>query len=188
MSLYLQFAQLLDYPDASLSQRILESIAELKTMRPEAASLLEHFQHSQQNLGIARLQEAYTATFDLQPECTLNLGYHLFGEDQRRGMFLAKLKEFYQKADIETGSELPDNLCHLLRYVAARPESDESKSIVADCLVPAVSKIAQSAREKSDPYQPVLEALLVWLQNQPENELVPPVIKVHSERFSVSSE
>jgi len=188
MSLYLQFAQLLDYPDAGLSQRIQESIAELETISPEVASLLERFQRSQQNLGIARLQEAYTATFDLQPECTLNLGYHLFGEDQRRGMFLAKLKEFYQKADIDTGSELPDHLCHLLRYVAARPESEESRAIVADCLLPALAKIAQGMKHKADPYQLLLDALLFCLENESANESDSHGTDVHSGRVSVGPE
>jgi len=186
MSLYLQFAQLLDYPDASLSQRIQESIAELKTVWPEAARLLEAFQDSQQNLGLARLQESYTSTFDLQPECTLNLGYHLFGEDQRRGMFLAKLKEFYQKADIDTGSELPDHLCHLLRYVAARPESEESRAMVADCLLPALAKIAQGMKHKADPYQSLLDALLFCLENESASEPVFHRTEVHSGRVSIS--
>jgi len=188
MSLYLQFAQLLDYPDASLSQRIQESIAELKTVWPEAARLLEAFQDSQQNLGLARLQESYTSTFDLQPECTLNLGYHLFGEDQRRGMFLAKLKEFYQKADVDTGSELPDHLCHLLRYVAVRPESEESRAIIADCLLPAAFKIAQGMKHKADPYQPVLDALLFCLENESASESVSHGTEVHSGRVSVAPE
>lgn len=171
MNLYLQFAQLLDYPDHNLPRQIEECAAELKATSPQAARLLEDFQHSQQEMGIVHLQEAYTATFDLQPECTLNLGYHLFGEDQRRGIFLAKLKEFYEKAAIDTGTELPDHLCHLLRYVAARPESEESRAIVADCLLPAVSKIAQGIREKTNAYQPILDALLLWLQKEAESAL-----------------
>ena len=188
MSIYLQFAQLFDYPDHNLPRQIEECAAELKGTLPQAARLLEEFQHSQQKLGISHLQEAYTATFDLQPECTLNLGYHLFGEDQRRGMFLAKLKGFCEKAAIDTGSELPDNLCHLLRYVAARPESEESRAIVADCLLPAVSKIARGTSEKSNPYRPVLDALLLLLQYGSEAEPVPSGLRVHVEHFSGSSE
>ena len=188
MSLYFQFAQLLDYPDASLPKRVEQCAAELKGVFLQAARLLEDFQHSQQEFAIARLQEAYTATFDLQPDCTLNLGYHLFGEDQRRGLFLAKLREFYEKAGIATGSELPDHLCHLLRYVAARPEGVESGAIVADCLLPAVSKIAQAIRDKSNPYQPVLDALLLWMQHASESAPDPSGIEVRAGRLSVLSE
>lgn len=188
MSLYLQFAPLFDYPDANLSRRIGECTVELGTVCPDAARLLETFQHTERELGIAALQEAYTATFDLQPECTLNLGYHLFGEDQRRGVFLAKLKEFYKTASIDTGSELPDHLGHLLRYVAARPESEESQAIVSDCLLPAVAKIAQGMKHKADPYQPVLDALLLCLENESASEPVSRGIEVHAGRCSVSSE
>lgn len=186
MSLYLQFARLFDYPDANLSHRIEECAAELKTVCPEAARLLETFQHSERKLGITALQEAYTATFDLQPECTLNLGYHLFGEDQRRGLFLAKLKEFYETAAIDTASELPDHLCHLLRYVAARPACEESRAIIGDCLLPAIAKIAQGMKHQTDPYQPVLDALLLCLENESASEPVSHGIEVHAGRVSVS--
>ena len=188
MSLYLQFAPLFDYPDPNLSRRIEECTAELKTVCPRAAGLLETFQHSERKLGITALQEAYTGTFDLQPECTLNLGYHLFGEDQRRGVFLAKLKELYQTAGIVTGSELPDHLCHLLRYVAARPQSEESRAIVGDCLLPAIAKIAQGMKHKADPYRPVLDALLLCLENESASEPVSHGIEVHAGRVSVSRE
>ncbi len=188
MSLYLQFACLFDYPDSHLSRRIEECTVELKTAWPEAASLLETFQHTQRELGLAALQEAYTARFDLQPECTLNLGYHLFGEDQRRGVFLAKLKEIFETAAIDTGTELPDHLCHLLRYVAARPDSEESRAILADCLLPALARVAQSMKHKADPYQPVLDALLLCLEQESASEPVSRGIEVHAGRCSASPE
>lgn len=172
MNVYLQFANLLDYPDDRLPQRLEECSTELATVSPEATKLLKSFQRSQQELGITRLQEAYTSTFDLQPECTLNLGYHLFGEDPRYGMFLAKLKELFQEAGVDTGTELPDHLCYLLRYVAAVPASDKSSTIISDCLLPAASKIAQSMHKKLNPYRPLVEALLLWLEEESRSEAV----------------
>lgn len=186
MNLYLLFAELLDYPNDRLPQRVEECSRELATAFPKAAELLESLRRSQQELGIARLQEAYTSTFDLQPECTLNLGYHLFGEDQRRGMFLAKLKELFQQAGVETAKELPDHLCHLLRYVAARPASEESNAIISDCLLPATSKIVQAMKEKSNPYQPVVEALLLWLEGESRSEAVSSAMHIESAHLSSS--
>jgi len=186
MNLYLLFAELLDYPDDSLPQRVEESSRELATAYPKATERLESFRCSQQELGIARLQEVYTSTFDLQPECTLNLGYHLFGEDQRRGMFLAKLKELFQQAGVETARELPDHLCYLLRYVAARPASDESSAIISDCLLPAASKIVQGMNEKSNLYRPVLEALLLWLEGESRSETVSSAMHIESPHLSSS--
>jgi nitrate reductase delta subunit len=170
MNLYFLFAELLDYPSDSLPQRVEECGLALATASPEATKLLESFQRSQQELGITRLQEAYTSTFDLQPECTLNLGYHLFGEDRRCGMFLAKLKELFEEAGISSDNELPDHLCYLLRYVAAAPPSDKSDAIVSDCLLPATSKIVQYMKEKPSPYRPLLEALLLWLEGELRSE------------------
>jgi nitrate reductase delta subunit len=170
MNLYLLFAELLDYPGDGLPHRVEECSLALTTVSLEATKLLKSFQRSQQELGITRLQEAYTSTFDMQPECTLNLGYHLFGEDQRCGMFLAKLKELFDEAGVDTGTELPDHLCCLLRYVAATPASDTSNPIIPDCLLPAVSKIVQSMNEQSSPYQPLLEALLLWLDGESRSE------------------
>lgn len=186
MNLNLLFAELLDYPNESLPARVEEGSRELATAFPKAAELLESFRRSQQELGIARLQEAYTSTFDLQPECTLNLGYHLFGEDQRRGMFLAKLKELFHEAEVETRNELPDHLCYLLRYVAARPASDESSAIISDCLLPAASKIVQGMNEKSNPYRPALEALLLWLEGESRNEAVSSAMHIESAYLSSS--
>lgn len=186
MSLYLLFADLFDYPDNKLLVRA-KCAAELETLNPEAARLLKSFNRSLQDLGIARLQEAYTSAFDLQPECTLNLSYHLFGEDQRRGMFLAKLKEFYQEAGIETGHELPDHVSYLLRYVAIRPESEESRAIITDCLLPAISKISQGMAEKSFPYPLLLNALLLWLEPESANEAVSSGVKIQAGCFPASS-
>lgn len=186
MNLYLLFAELLDYPNDSLPRRVEECSLELATAFPKAAELLASLQRSQQELGITRLQEAYTSTFDLQPECTLNLGYHLFGEDQRRGMFLAKLKELFHEAEVETGKELPDHLCYLLRYVAARPATDESSAIISDCLLPAASKIVQGMKEKSNPYRPVVEALLLWLEGESRSEAVSSGTHIESSQLSSS--
>jgi nitrate reductase molybdenum cofactor assembly chaperone NarJ/NarW len=184
MNLYLLFAEVLDYPNDSLPQRVEECSLELATAFPEATKLLKSFQRSQQELGITRLQEAYTSTFDLRPECTLNLGYHLFGEDQRCGMFLAKLKELFHEAGVDTGKELPDHLCYLLRYVAARPGSDKSSAIISDCLLPAASKIAQGMNEKSNPYRPVVEALLLWLEGESQSEAVLSGMHIDSSHLS----
>jgi nitrate reductase molybdenum cofactor assembly chaperone NarJ/NarW len=166
MELYSQFADLFEYPDERLPMRIEKCIGQIQATFPDSGKLLEQFRQAQQEIGISRLQEAYTSVFDLQPECTLNLSYHIFGEDQRRGMFLAKLKDFYSEAGIETGSELPDHLCFLLRYVAARYGSEESNAIIGDCLLPALSRILQNLKDKSSPYEALLKALARCLEQQ----------------------
>ena len=37
-----------------------------------------------------QIQELYTRTFDINPVCTLEIGWHIFGEDYARGALLVK--------------------------------------------------------------------------------------------------
>ncbi|MGH9739037.1 MAG: nitrate reductase molybdenum cofactor assembly chaperone [Candidatus Acidiferrales bacterium] len=166
MSAYLLFAEVLDYPGPELSRRVSELACELAIELPQAEGLIKTFQGSHESMGTAKLQEIYTRTFDMQPDCTPNLGYHLFGEDQRRGVFLAKLNELYQQAKVDTGNELPDHVCFLLRYLATGLGTEETTDIITDCLLPAVSKIAHRVDAPSNPYRGVLDALLLWLEKE----------------------
>ena len=189
MSLYLQFADLFDYPDERFPERMAKTIADLEALLPEAARCLEAFYGYAQEIGISRLQEAYTSVFDLQPECTLNLSYHLFGEDQRRGMFLAKLKELYAETGIDSGTELPDHLCYLLRYVGADPQRAESKAVLNDCLIPCVSTILQAMKNESILYGHLLKAFFLWLGHESAGagESVSPSPDTRSAHVSASS-
>lgn len=163
MSVYALFADILNYPAPGLSERVNDCASKLATDLPHAGELLRRFQRAHAELGTARLQEIYASTFDMQPECTPNLSYHLFGEDQRRGLFLAKLTELFQPAGVDTGNELPDHLCCLLLYLATGPGAAATADLITDCLLPAVSKIARGVDEASNPYRTVLDALLLVL-------------------------
>ena len=81
--------------------------------------------------SLGQLQEAYTNAFDLRPDCTPNLGYHLFGDDGRRGLFLAELKGRMEARGIPLGFELPDHISLLLRYLDAAEEERALSSRIA---------------------------------------------------------
>lgn len=164
MNACLIFAELLDYPAQDLSVRVNDCASELATVAPHVDEMLAAFARAQAELGLGRLQEIYASAFDMQPECTLNLSYHLFGEDQRRGMFLAKLSGFYREAGLDVGNELPDHLCCLLRYLSTEPGAAVAGDLVSDCLQPAVMKIAHGIDASSNPYRFLLDALLLWLE------------------------
>lgn len=69
-----------------------------------------------------RLQENYTAAFDLRPETTLNLTYHAFGDNEKRAAALARLQHVYDQAGWErTTGELPDYLPLMLEFLAIQP-------------------------------------------------------------------
>ena len=164
MDLYELFAEILDYPGPRLAASTENCARRLARELPKAEELLRNFQKSHAGVSLGQLQEAYTSIFDMQPECTLNLGYQLLGDDWRRSVFLFKLKEMYQAHNFDIGCELPDHLCVLLRFLATQPE-DREAALVDDGLVPALSRLASSVQLGETPYRWVLQALLCWLRD-----------------------
>lgn len=172
MDLYELFAEILDYPGPRLAASTEDCARRLARKLPKAEELLRNFQKSHAGVSLGQLQEAYTSIFDMQPECTLNLGYQLLGDDWRRSVFLFKLKEMYQAHNFDVGCELPDHLCVLLRFLATQPEDREAAALVDDGLVPALSRLAPSVQLGETPYRWVLQALLCWLRDS-RNALEP---------------
>lgn len=164
MNAYELFAEILDYPGPDLIACVQDCAALIELESPEIAGMLRRFQTYQTAVSLGKLQEAYTSVFDMQPECTLNLGYQLLGDDWRRSILLFKLKEMYEANNFDSGCELPDHLCVLLRFLAIPKNSSEAAGLVDDCLLPTLSRMAASIQLGESPYRWVLQALLSWLR------------------------
>ncbi len=112
--------------------------------------------------GPRGLEEAYSATFDLQPACAPYVGHHLLGDGPQRGLFLARLAGVYRDdgfADRAAGGELPDHVAVVLRYLAATPRGDARDALLRDGLVPAVDRMLAALDGPGNPYRAVLSAL-----------------------------
>lgn len=166
MAVYALFADILDYPGPGIASQVRDCISELVAEHPEASGLITEFQAEQARMSLGQLQEMYTSTFDMRRDCTPHLGYHLFGDDTRRAVFMARLKERMEAHHVVTGRELPDHLSLVLRLLEKQGAADEGRSLVEDCLIPAVSRMAKVLDQDggSNPYGRVLRALLVLLQ------------------------
>lgn len=115
---------LLQYPDEAFN-RSMSAMAESIERLPHSASkekLLQFITYIKATPLIS-VQETYTETFDLNPSTCLNLTYHIFGDDEKRGKVMAHLQEIYQKAGYETTSgELPDYLPLMLEFLSECPD------------------------------------------------------------------
>lgn len=160
---YELMAGLLDYPDAGLPDRVKACRAALNA---GAAACLDRFRAAIRPLGQGALEELYTATFDMAADRSLYVGHHLFGEDARRSLFLVKLKEHYRAYGFDSGRELPDHLCVMLRFLACREPDEETSELVHDCIVPALAKALQGADETAAAYVAVLKAILLGLDGE----------------------
>ncbi len=163
---YALLARLVDYPGPDLARTLGECIAAVTPESSEAAALLEQFRDLLLALDCARMEEHYTRTFDLQAETSLYIGHQLFGEDWRRSLFMARLQHRYREIGFACGSEMPDHLAAILRFVAAAGPDPEAAELIPECVVPALSRLLRAMDGKDSPYQPALRAMLVLFRSR----------------------
>lgn len=163
--LYALFAEMLEYPTCSFSECFEECVSLLFGWDSEAANLLKKNESVLTRMPLTQMQETYTRTFDLQPACFPYAGYHLFGENYRRGMFMSELKRYYLSHGFSIDKELPDHLAVILRFLAQSPVDEENDELVQDCMIPALEKmLKRGGREEDNPYRGILHALLLMLE------------------------
>jgi nitrate reductase delta subunit len=165
-------ADLLAYPDEGLPARAVALAEQVKWYSETWEDLFEAFALHLSLTPLTELEEAYTRTFDLNPSCCMDLGWHLFGEAYKRGHFLANLRTRLHQHGIAEGSELPDHLPTVLRLLP-KLEKEDAEGLVRDCVLPALAKIRGNLGEAAGPYPLVLEAIELLLKElAPEGEAV----------------
>ncbi|MGE5571353.1 MAG: nitrate reductase molybdenum cofactor assembly chaperone [Rhodospirillales bacterium] len=101
------------------------------------------------------MQELYIQTFEFDPACTLEIGWHLFGENYERGEFLVRMRGQLRQHGIAETSELPDHLTHVLQLIG-RMKPGEAARLVGESVLPALEKIRLP---EDNPYREVLDAV-----------------------------
>jgi nitrate reductase delta subunit len=145
-------AQLLAYPDSSVlvnRQVIAEDcFVALQNDTEGLAQLFQPFVAFVQTATISDQQEAYTRTFDFNPASSLEVGWHLYGEDYARGDFLVKCRDLLATYGIpESTTELPDHLVYLLQVLAAMPP-DVAQAFGSQYVARAVDKLVPGLDSK----------------------------------------
>lgn len=131
---------------------------------PEAASRISNFGEYLERHTLDEVEEAFTGTFDINPGCALEIGWHLFGEEYARGLFLVRMREELKKYGLEESAELPDHVTHVLSVVAAMSE-EEAERFVSACVLPAIKKMHAALERKDSPYGDVVTCLALILQH-----------------------
>jgi nitrate reductase delta subunit len=157
------FAGLLEYPRGGEAELAAEGASALAGVHPEAASLLGGVRAFLAETPLARAEEVFTATFDLQATCAPYAGVHLFGEGYKRRVFLAGLSAMYASRGFSAGQELPDHITALLRFLAGPADEEEARILMEDGLAPALAKMIETFTDSGNPYGDVLRALRMVL-------------------------
>jgi nitrate reductase delta subunit len=150
--------RLLSYPDPRTAQAAELLYVALQGELPEAAQGAARFGEFVEQHELWELEEVFTRTFDVNPACALEVGWHLFGEEYARGMFLVRMRQELRKYGLPESSELPDHMTHVLAVVAAMPD-DEAARFVRACVQPAVEKMHQALANQDTPYRHVVACL-----------------------------
>ena len=149
--------RLLLYPDESFPERLAACRRQLANADAKAASEVERFAAGVEGLSLERLQEIFTQTFDLNPICSLEVGWQLFGEEYSRGAFLVAMRCQLREKGIEESIELPDHLTHILPLLD-RMEDRERVYFNDKYLQPALTKMLKAFESKQTPYEHLLRA------------------------------
>jgi nitrate reductase delta subunit len=141
-----RLASLLAYPDRGRAglRPVLDALDD------ELAADLAPFRDAVEALDDRALEELYTRTFDLNPVCSLEVGWHLFGEDYTRGNFLVGVRELLRRFGVAEGAELPDHLVHLLPALARMDGADD---FARKYVLPALGKMLEGFEEPENPYR-----------------------------------
>lgn len=157
-------ARLLDYPGAYLARDISQYLEKLKTCSTAQAKAVEPFVVFCRDHSPEAIQEIYTQTFDMDPSTTLYIGHYLFGETAKRNTFMMKLNEEYQAIGaFSIGSELPDNLGMVLRFLGATHNEEFARPLIHDGIIPALDGLCKNLDKTNNPYVSLVKSIQGFL-------------------------
>ncbi len=157
-------SRLFTYPGQDYGGRA-EDCRQAWAAQPAVAALLAAFAEGIRGRSSEALEEAYTATFDLNPACALEIGWHLFGESYERGEFLVKVRQSLLRHGVAESAELPDHLSLLLPLLGRMP-ADEAARFTSACLLSALEKMTASLAGKGNLFEPLLQSVARALEGE----------------------
>lgn len=156
---YPLLAALLEYPTAEWHDLVEKAAQILAQQGGSVASAWTAFFEAVQWVPIDQMQERYVQTFELSSNCTLEAGYHLFGDTYKRGEFLAHLRKEQESIGVDGGRQLPDYLPLLLRMVPRIEDAELREALRDDCILPAVRTMTDRLEAAENPYRALLGAV-----------------------------
>lgn len=152
-----RLAAALAYPGTNIHSVLAECEHAVSAVDSGAAAHVADFRRAAAHLSPPALQELYAQTFDMNPRCALDIGWHVFGESYDRSAFLAMLREDLHVAEIPTGIELPDHVTHMLRLVGRLGEvrAGECGALIGV----ALDRVLEALAGTHNPYEHLLRGV-----------------------------
>ena len=162
---YDALARMIEYPDNKQGlQSDCDTVSSFMNEQCKDRHSILPFADFMSASSLAQLQEEYVATFDFNPATAPYLGHHLFGDNQKKAVYMVMLKqEFERRGYTPTGVELPDHLSVLLAFLGHRARRDgkedgemdqdglsSRRKFIADCVLPGVERMNAAFATKHD--------------------------------------
>ncbi len=163
------------YPTAEYVAALNRCVLALDNTEGDAGQLLRPLQEHVDGMTLAEMEEMYTRTFDINPVCTLEVGWHVYGEDYARGAFLVKMREMLRENNLPESTELPDHLTHVV-VLLGRLQGEEADQLVARYILPALKKMLDGMKGEQ-PYKALVETVWAVVRQDHDVELVAPRAK-----------
>ena len=171
---YDRLAAMFDYPHhGDYSALLTRCVDALTEDYPLAAAALTPLRDQLDAMSLEQIQELYTRTFDINPVCTLEIGWHVYGEDYARGALLVKMRENLREAGLKESHELPDHLTHVLALLG-RLDDESADGLVAHYVLPGLDKMLKGADADKHPYLALLTTVRIAVQADHDVEPVAP--------------
>ncbi|MBI2864986.1 MAG: nitrate reductase molybdenum cofactor assembly chaperone [Chloroflexi bacterium] len=153
-----------DIDTAASRRRAEEAIAGLNGVDGEGAALLSRFLESPVS------EEEYVDLFELDPQCSLYMGSHVFEEPQTcagagvsdRNEYMIELLGIYRHLGLTpNGKELPDYLPLMVEFLSLAAESKDpiKEKLVKEYVLPCLPPIRSRLDDLKTPYHFLLDAL-----------------------------
>ncbi|HLN21068.1 MAG TPA: hypothetical protein VK213_08270 [Bacteroidales bacterium] len=156
---YHSLAGMFSYPSEDLVLYIAEWKRIILKYGTDLNIYLDPFiDHIQKNAR-KKLEEYYVSTFYVQPVCCLDIGYVLFGEDSRRGQFMAHLAREHRMAGNDCCAELPDHLPVLLTLLPKLKDEEFANELVCSLIIPALDEMIECFRNDDNLYKGLLRLI-----------------------------
>lgn len=139
---YSRLAWLFEYPCADNVMEINEIMEMLPQVSSEAKEAYERFLAAFLPLSEHAREEYFVRTFEVEAVTTMDLGFILFGEEYKRGAFLAMMQEEQLRAGNDTRHELADHLPNVMRLLPLMDDRELASELACSMVLPAVREIS----------------------------------------------
>lgn len=163
-NVYASLAVLFSYPANDYQRHVDDCLHAFRKAPAESYPEFQKFHMGIAGLSNEEVQELFTRTFDLNPICTLEIGWQLYGEDYQRGEFLVKMREHLREFGVSESGELPDHLSHALALLP-RLEASQAEEFASAYVLPAIDKMRSAWKENGNAFASLLEFLFDLLKS-----------------------